>query len=74
MKAYREFLQLKEVDAGGFKTEGNLRIGEIISVDSDVMKSLKKGWRVLFDTHKAMQHEGYYYVKADTIFAYDENK
>lgn len=36
--------------------------------------SFAEGSKVLFDTNKSLKHGEYWYLKADSIFAYDENK
>lgn len=35
---------------------------------------LGPGLKVLFDTNKSLKHGGYWYLKAESIFAYDEDK
>lgn len=76
MKAVGYFVQVKEVGEQGIQTPGNnLKLGEIISIGNDVLNSqIKAGINVLFDTNKSLKHGEYWYLKADSIFAFEEKE
>lgn len=80
MKANNGYVQLKQITEGGVEVPGNnLRVGEVISIgDVPTIEwnkwPFKKGAKVLFDTNKSLKHGEYWYLKAESIFAYDENK
>lgn len=81
LKANKNFVEIKLQEAkptGGFVVaEGNVGLGVVVSVGEDITH-IKKKDIVLFDQNKALQFpvkgENHYFVKVETILAYESNK
>lgn len=79
LKANRQFVEVEvpEIKTGFVASDGNVIEGVVVSVGDEV-KYIKKKDRVLFDTNKALQHsvkgKNHYFVKDETILAYESNK
>lgn len=79
MRAAGNYVQVKEIGEQGIQTPGNnLKLGEIISGgisaldEVSVNPELRVGYRVLFDTNKSLKHGGFWYLKAESIFAFND--
>ena len=84
MKACNNYIQVQEVNQKeGFDMgENNLKEGTVISIgekclfenmDNGDMVVFKIGEKVLFDTNKSLKHGGFWFLKGNSVFAYDGN-
>jgi co-chaperonin GroES (HSP10) len=85
MKATNDYIQVEETSGHGVQTaDNNLKLGKVVSLGErckssqefmvdETKVSFKKGDKVLFDTNKALKHDGLWYLKGNSVFAYDDN-
>lgn len=80
MRASSGYVQVKEVSEKNVAQMGdnNLKLGEVISLGIKTENPIqgypfKKGDKILFDTNKSLKHDGLWYLKADSVLAYDGN-
>lgn len=77
MQANNGYCQVKEIESKGVKVaDNNLKEGKVISLGQVPTVEYNQwpfgeGDKVLFDTNKSLKHGEFWYLKAESIFAFD---
>ncbi len=82
MIAANDYIQVKVVETEGFQQgENNLKEGEVVSIGATwSVNNIQDnpefvvGSKVLFDIHKSLKHGNLWYLKANSVFGYEESK